>query len=92
MKPVSRLIARARTQPLLMLLCGVASIAAPMMLCAYVEALDLAVQRGAELRRVQRTSAATSSADPAPVQQFDSRVDGQADSVAGRVSSAVRAS
>jgi hypothetical protein len=92
MKPVPRLVARARTQPLLMLLCGVASIAVPILLSAYVDTLNVAVQRGEELRRVQRAGGVMSSADAVPGRQPDSQSDAQASSVAGRVSRAVRAS
>jgi hypothetical protein len=92
MKPIPHLAVRARTHALSMLLCGVSSIAATMLLFAYVEALQVAVQRGEELRRVQRTGGVMSSAGIAPASPLDSRGDAQASSLAGRVSRAVRAS
>lgn len=87
MKPLAKFFDTARTRPMFMLVCSVAIVAAPMLLSAYLDVLDIAVQRGESLRQLQRAGGAVASgssdAKP-PAAQFISN--------AGRVSRAVRAS
>jgi len=92
MKSVTRLATHARARPLFMLLCGVASVAAPAILFVYVEALNASVQRGEELRRLQRAGGSMSSAGIIPFRHVVKPDDAQTNSAAGRVSRAVRAS
>jgi len=92
MKPVPNASVRARPRPSVMLLCGVAPLVALILLIAYVQALHVAVQRGEDLRRVQRAGGAMSSAGTSALGQPEPGSDAQANNRDGRVSRAVRAS